>query len=155
MLIAWENEALLAHRRARRETRSQIVVPSVSILAEPPVAVVDKVVARRGTREVAEAYLSFSIRRKARRSPRRITTARAIGRGARRSTRRIPEPNLLRSTSVRRLGQGAEARTSPMAASSTRSISQGRSGLRSTVFGLRSVGFVSQTVACRPQTVRP
>ncbi|WP_338766039.1 sulfate ABC transporter substrate-binding protein [Massilia sp. METH4] len=58
VLIAWENEALLAIKELGPD-KFQIVAPSVSILAEPPVAVVDKVVDKRGTRKVAEAYLSF------------------------------------------------------------------------------------------------
>jgi len=58
VLIAWENEALLAVNKLGRG-KFDIVVPSVSILAEPPVAVVDKVVDKRGTRAVAEAYLKF------------------------------------------------------------------------------------------------
>ena len=58
VLIAWENEALLAVRMLGRD-ELEIVVPSMSILAEPPVAVVDKVVDRRNTRKVAEAYLKF------------------------------------------------------------------------------------------------
>jgi len=58
VLIAWENEALLAIKELGPD-KVQIVAPSVSILAEPPVAVVDKVVDRRGTRKVAEAYLNF------------------------------------------------------------------------------------------------
>lgn len=58
VLLAWENEAFLAVNEAGPE-KFEIVVPSVSILAEPPVAVVDKVVDRRGTREVAEAYLRY------------------------------------------------------------------------------------------------
>lgn len=58
VLIAWENEALLAQRVLDPGT-VEIVVPSVSVLAEPPVAVVDTVVDRRGTRQVAEAYLRF------------------------------------------------------------------------------------------------
>ena len=56
--ISWENEAHLALREMAAE-ELQIVVPSISVLAEPPVAVVDKVVLRRGTREVAQAYLDF------------------------------------------------------------------------------------------------
>jgi sulfate/thiosulfate-binding protein len=56
--ISWENEAHLALRELGRD-KLEIVVPSVSVLAEPPVAVVDRVVLRRGTREVAEAYLNF------------------------------------------------------------------------------------------------
>ena len=58
VLIAWENEALLATNKLARG-KFDIVVPSVSILAEPPVAVVDKVVAKHGTKDAAEAYLKF------------------------------------------------------------------------------------------------
>jgi sulfate/thiosulfate-binding protein len=58
VLLAWENEALLAQNEIGRG-RFEIVYPSVSILAEPPVAVVDSVVERRGTRALAEAYLNF------------------------------------------------------------------------------------------------
>jgi sulfate/thiosulfate transport system substrate-binding protein len=58
VLIAWENEALLAQRELGAD-KFQIVIPSISILAEPPVAVVDQVALRRGTREVAMAYLSY------------------------------------------------------------------------------------------------
>ncbi|HTT79040.1 MAG TPA: sulfate ABC transporter substrate-binding protein [Stellaceae bacterium] len=58
VLIAWENEAFLALHEFRRN-RFEIVVPSVSILAEPPVAVVDKNVDKHGTRAVAEAYLNY------------------------------------------------------------------------------------------------
>ncbi|MGH8187114.1 MAG: sulfate ABC transporter substrate-binding protein, partial [Steroidobacteraceae bacterium] len=58
VLLAWENEALLAIR-ALGPDKVEIVVPSVSILAEPPVAVVDTVVDRRGTRQIAERYLQY------------------------------------------------------------------------------------------------
>jgi sulfate transport system substrate-binding protein len=58
VLIAWENEALLAIKELGPD-KVEIIAPSVSILAEPPVAVVDKVVDRRGTRKVAEAYLQY------------------------------------------------------------------------------------------------
>jgi sulfate/thiosulfate-binding protein len=58
VLLAWENEALLAIRELGPD-QFDIVVPSISILAEPSVAVVDKVVLRRGTREVATAYLEY------------------------------------------------------------------------------------------------
>jgi sulfate transport system substrate-binding protein len=56
VLLTWENEALLAIKELGPE-KVEIVVPSLSILAEPPVTIVDKVVDRRGTRKVAEAYL--------------------------------------------------------------------------------------------------
>ena len=57
VLVGWENEAYLAVEEAKGDV--QIVVPSQSILAEPPVAVVDKVVAKKGTKAIAEAYLQF------------------------------------------------------------------------------------------------
>jgi sulfate transport system substrate-binding protein len=58
VLIAWENEALLATRELGKG-KFEIVLPSVSILAEPPVAWIDAVVERKGTREIAKAYLEF------------------------------------------------------------------------------------------------
>ncbi|WP_374498029.1 sulfate ABC transporter substrate-binding protein [Vogesella indigofera] len=58
VLISWENEAFLASKELGPD-KFDIVVPSVSILAEPPVSVVDKVVDKRGTRKVAEAYLRY------------------------------------------------------------------------------------------------
>jgi len=57
VLLAWENEAYLALDEAKDKV--EIIVPSISVLAEPPVAVVDKVVDRKGTRAVAEAYLQY------------------------------------------------------------------------------------------------
>lgn len=61
VLLAWENEAFLSLDEFGKD-KVEIVVPSVSVLAEPPVAVVDKTVDRRGTRAVAEAYLKFLYR---------------------------------------------------------------------------------------------
>jgi len=58
VLLTWENEALLAVREVGAD-KLETVVPSVSVLAEPPVAVVDGVALRHGTREVARAYLGF------------------------------------------------------------------------------------------------
>jgi sulfate transport system substrate-binding protein len=58
VLLAWENEALLALKEVGAD-KFDIVAPSLSILAEPPVALVDKVVDKRGTREVAQAYLEY------------------------------------------------------------------------------------------------
>ncbi|WP_142846374.1 sulfate ABC transporter substrate-binding protein [Telmatospirillum sp. J64-1] len=57
VLLAWENEAFLS--MAEIGDAFEIVVPSISILAEPPVTVVDRVVEKKGTREVAEAYLNY------------------------------------------------------------------------------------------------
>ncbi len=64
VLIAWENEAWLARKEFGADEFS-IVYPSISILAEPPVAMVDSVVDRKGTRAVAEAYLQFLYTREA------------------------------------------------------------------------------------------
>jgi sulfate/thiosulfate transport system substrate-binding protein len=59
VLIAWENEALLAVRELGDKGEFQIVAPSVSILAEPPVTVVDKVAAKHKTAAIAKAYLDY------------------------------------------------------------------------------------------------
>jgi sulfate transport system substrate-binding protein len=59
VLIAWENEALLALKEDQRQGQLELVTPSVSILAEPPVAVVDRVAKRKGNEAVAQAYLEF------------------------------------------------------------------------------------------------
>lgn len=58
VLLAWENEALLSSKELGKD-KFEIVVPSISILAEPPVTVVDKTVDKRGTRAVATAYLEY------------------------------------------------------------------------------------------------
>ena len=58
VLIAWENEALLAIKELG-QGKFEIVAPSVSILAEPPVAVVDKIAGKHGTKAVAQAYLEY------------------------------------------------------------------------------------------------
>jgi sulfate transport system substrate-binding protein len=58
VLLAWENEAFLSINELGPD-KLEIVVPSLSILAEPPVAVVDKNVEKKGTREIATAYLEY------------------------------------------------------------------------------------------------
>src|SRR5690606_2251314 len=58
VLLAWENEAFLAIEELEPGS-VEIVVPPLSILAEPPVAIVDKNVDERGTRELAKAYLDY------------------------------------------------------------------------------------------------
>src|ERR1041385_934509 len=58
VLLAWENEAFLSIKELGPD-KVEIVVPSLSISAEPPVAVVDKVADKKGTRKVAEAYLNY------------------------------------------------------------------------------------------------
>jgi sulfate/thiosulfate transport system substrate-binding protein len=58
VLIAWENEAFLV-RKEFSDADFETVLPSVSVVAEPPVAVVDSIVDKRGTRKLAEAYLQY------------------------------------------------------------------------------------------------
>ena len=58
VLIAWENEAYLAINELGRD-KFKMITPSISILAEPPVSIVDKVVDKHGTRQVAESYLEY------------------------------------------------------------------------------------------------
>jgi sulfate transport system substrate-binding protein len=58
VLLAWENEAYLALKEFGSE-KFQIVAPPQSILAEPPVAIVDKVADKKGTRNAADAYLQY------------------------------------------------------------------------------------------------
>jgi sulfate/thiosulfate transport system substrate-binding protein len=58
VLLSWENEASLALNQLGKD-KFEIVTPSISILAEPPVSIVDKVAAKHGTTEVAKAYLQF------------------------------------------------------------------------------------------------
>jgi sulfate/thiosulfate transport system substrate-binding protein len=58
VLLAWENEAHLSLKEFGAD-KFDIVTPSLSVLAEPPVSVVDKVVEKKGTREVATAYLEY------------------------------------------------------------------------------------------------
>ena len=58
VLLAWENEALLSRKEFGAD-KFEIVAPSLSILAEPPVSIVDRNVDRKGTRKVAEAYLQY------------------------------------------------------------------------------------------------
>ena len=58
VLVGWENEAFLANNELGKD-KFEIVVPSVSILAEPPVAVIDKNVAKHKTSDVAKAYLDY------------------------------------------------------------------------------------------------
>ena len=58
VLLAWENEAFLAQREFGKD-KFEIISPPLSILAEPPIAIVDKVADKKGTRAVAEAYLKY------------------------------------------------------------------------------------------------
>jgi sulfate transport system substrate-binding protein len=64
VLLTWENEAFLAMRELGKD-RFELIVPSISILAEPSVTVVDKVVDKKGSRKQAEAYLQYLYSEKA------------------------------------------------------------------------------------------
>jgi sulfate/thiosulfate transport system substrate-binding protein len=79
VFISWENEAFLA-KKAIGADKVEIVVPSISILAEPPVAVVDKVALRRGTADVARAYLEYLYSKEGRRWSPGTSTDRATPR---------------------------------------------------------------------------
>ena len=61
VLLAWENEAFLALKEDCGTDKFDIVVPSLSILAEPPVALVDKNAEKNGTAQIAEAYLELPV----------------------------------------------------------------------------------------------
>ena len=107
VLLAWENEAFLAVEELGKD-KIEIVVPSVSILAEPPVAVVDKRAAEHGTAEVARAYLEYLYRPRARSWPPGTTTGRASPRPCRPSSSASPSSSWSASTSLRRLEAGPE-----------------------------------------------
>jgi ABC-type sulfate transport system substrate-binding protein len=77
VLISWENEAYLATKELGPD-KFELVTPSLSILAEPPVSVVDKVVDKRGTRKVATAYLNTCTRPEGQEIAGRTTTGRPI-----------------------------------------------------------------------------
>ena len=86
VLIAWENEAILIGQEFGAD-KFEIVYPSLSILAEPPVAVVDKVVDKKGTRKAAEAYLELPVLADRPGDRRQAPLPPARRGGARRSTR--------------------------------------------------------------------
>ena len=93
VLLAWENEAFLAQHEFGKD-KFEIVVPSLSILAEPPVAVVDKVVDKNGTREVGRGISEVSVQPRRPGDRRAATTiARAIRRSPR-NTRALPKLEL-------------------------------------------------------------
>ena len=120
VLLAWENEAYLALDEAKDKV--EIVVPSVSILAEPPVAVVDKVVDRKGTRAVAEALPAVPLHAggPGDRGEASLPSARCGGGGQVREQLRERELFTIDERSA--AGRRRRRRTSPTAAPSIRSI---------------------------------
>ena len=127
VLLAWENEAYLALDEFGAD-KFDIVVPPLSILAEPPVAVVDGNVDAKGTRKVARGLSrATSIPPKARRSPPSTTTARPSRKSCRaEDVAQLPEARSSSRSTIRSSAAGRRrSRTiSPMAASSTRSTSR-------------------------------
>ena len=112
VLLAWENEAFLAIDELGAD-KFEIVVPSLSIKAEPPVAIVDKVVDAKGTRKVAEAYLEVPLYAGSAEADRQallssLRPERGRSEGSRPLHRR--EARVDRRSALRRMGQGtAEA----------------------------------------------
>ena len=121
VLLAWENEAFLALNEFGKD-KFEIVMPSLSILAEPPVAVVDKVVDKKGTRAAAEAYLKFLYTPEGQEIAAQALLSPARSGGRARNTR-TPSPRSSCSPSTRcsAAGRRRRPRTSTMAACSTRS----------------------------------
>ena len=118
VLIAWENEAFLAAKQLGKD-KFEIVVPSVSILAEPPVAVVDKVAIRRGTTDVARAYLEYLYSKEGQEIVAQALLPAARPGGGREVRQRVPEGQPRDHRGLRRLGARRRPRTSPTAACST------------------------------------
>ena len=107
VLVGWENEAYSRSRKLKGKV--DIVVPSQSILAEPPVAVVDKVVAKKGTRVVAEAYLQVPLHPGRPGDRREESLPSAGSEGAREIREHVREDEAVYARrAVRRLDQGAE-----------------------------------------------
>jgi sulfate/thiosulfate transport system substrate-binding protein len=112
VLLAWENEAYLALKEFGKD-KFEIVAPPRSILAEPPVAVVDAVADKRGTHSVAEAYLK---------SPHATSIVRAILRSPNSTRVRLPRSSCSRSTMSSAAGPRRRRSILRKAASSIRSI---------------------------------
>ena len=109
VFLSWENEAFLAVKELG-PTKFDIVVPSLSILAEPPVAVVDKNVDRRGTRAVAQAYLEYLYTPEGQEIAAQQLLPPAGRQGGRQARQHLqPEGQALHHRrDLRRLGEGAE-----------------------------------------------
>ena len=93
VLLAWENEAFLAVNEIGKD-KFEIIVPSISILAEPPVTIVDKVVDKKGTRKVAQAYLEYLYSREGQEIAARHYYRPRLKEVARKNARFFPKVNL-------------------------------------------------------------
>ena len=108
VLLAWENEALLAIKELGTG-KFDIVIPSISILAEPSVAVVDKTVLRRGTREVATEYLNYLYSKEGQEIVAKNYYRPRDEEVAAKYASQFPEAEPGDHRRLRRLGEGAEA----------------------------------------------
>jgi sulfate/thiosulfate-binding protein len=107
VLIAWENEAFLLEKEFG--AKFDVVIPSLSILAEPAVAVVDKVVDRKGTRAVAEEYLKYLYTEEGQDIIGKNFYRPAVRRRRRPSTQAVPQAEPVHHRpGLRRLGQGRQ-----------------------------------------------
>jgi hypothetical protein len=120
VLLAWENEAFLAQREFGKD-KFEIVSPPLSILAEPPVAVVDKVADKKGTRAVAEAYLKYWYTKEGQEIAARNSYRPRDPRSPRNTKNPSPRSNCSRSTTFSAAGPRRRRNTSAKAAFSTRS----------------------------------
>ena len=137
VLLAWENEALLAIKELGPD-KVEIVVPSISILAEPSVAVVDKVVLREGTREVATEYLKYLYSKEGQEIIAKNYYRPRDAEIAAKYAQQYPKLNLVTIKDFGGWAQGAAACTSATRASSTRSRAQYEATTRCSVGGADS-----------------
>ena len=120
VLLAWENEAFLAQREFGKD-KFEIVSPPLSILAEPPLAVVDKVADKKGTRAVAEAYLKYWYTKEGQEIAARNSYRPRDPEIARSTKNLSPRSNFLPSTTFSVVGPRRRRTISAKAAFSTRS----------------------------------
>ena len=107
VFISWENEAFLAVKEIG-DDKFEIVVPSISILAEPPVAVVDKVALRSGTADVARAYLEYLYSKEGQEIIAKHYYRPRDPEVAAKYAKRVPQGEPRDHRRLRRLGRGAE-----------------------------------------------
>ena len=121
VLIAWENEAFLALKEFGAD-KFEIAVPSVSILAEPPVTLVDKVVDKHGTRALAQAYLEYLYTPEGQEIAAKTFIGHVCRRSQRSTAKTLLRSNSSPSTKSSAAGARSRKRTSMTAASSIKFI---------------------------------
>jgi sulfate/thiosulfate-binding protein len=158
VLLAWENEALLAGREMGPDA-FDIVWPSVSVLAEPPVALIDSVVDRKGTRAVAEAYLDYLYSPGARTSSRGISSGHRTRKSRHATRSSSPRCACSPSTQCSAVGREHKPSISPTAASTigcsrlrrarerAHELARRRDGRRNVTWPLQEAG--SAPACCR------